>query len=156
MRPILLLLFILASPAHAEVKRAVVVPLAADADTRAFADQLSAELQRLIASRFGPYRIALAEPDASLVAKVPRCKPEVKCLTMIGAGTNADRVIYGSVTRKAPGFRVRLVLVDVTKRRYERIVNAVMWEDATDVTTFRAWVRKHYAKLLGSRGARSS
>lgn len=159
-RSILLLLFVLASPAIAEVKRAAVVPLAvakdADAETRAFADQLSAELRRLVAASGGAYRLAIADPDPALVAKVPSCRPEVKCLVVIGAGTNADRVVYGTVRRKDVGFQVRLVLVDVTKRRYERIVNSVMWEDATDVRTFRAWARRHYAKLLGSRGAHSS
>ena len=163
LRTIFLVLFELVfgvAPASAKIKRATVIPLAvaekADADTRAFTGQLSFELRRLVAAGFGTYRLAVADPDPVLVAKLPGCTPEVKCLVAIGAGTNADRVIYGTVRRKAPGFHVKLVLVDVTRRRYERIVDAVMWEDATDVTTLRAWVRKHYAKLLGSRGAHSS
>ena len=155
----LLILLALASPALAGVKRAAVVTLTvakdADAETRAFAEQLSAELRRLIATGVGPYRSA-AGPDPALVAEIARCRPEVKCLAIIGAETNADRVVYGTVRRKDPGFHVHLVLVDVTRRRYERIVNSVMWEDASDVRTFRAWARKHYAKLLGGRGARSS
>jgi hypothetical protein len=148
------------TPASAKVKRATLVPLAAakdaDADTRAFTGQLAFELRRLVAAGFGTYRLAVADPDPVLVGKLPDCKPEVKCLVAIGAGTNADRVIYGTVRREAPGFHVRLVLVDITKKRYERIIDTVMSEDATDVTTLRAWVRKHFAKLLGSRDAPSS
>jgi TolB-like protein len=162
LRLIFLVLFELVfgvTPAAAKVKRATVVPLTAkgaDAETRAFADQLSVELRRLVSARFGTYRLAVADPDPSLVRKLPDCRPEVKCLVAIGTGTNADHVIYGAVRRKAPGFLVRLVLVDVRKRQYVRALSAVMWQDATDVTTFRAWVRQHYAKLLGSRGAHSS
>jgi TolB-like protein len=155
-----LVLLLLGSTAAAEPRtRITVVALdatAADGEAVALSAQITMELRRLIVGKFGPHRLAIADIDAEATRVLAGCKVKPRCLATIGHGAGADRVLHGSVTRKGPGYLVRLVLVDVHRKRLERIVNAVFWQDANDVRTFRAWVKNHYAKLLGARGAHSS
>ena len=148
-------------PAAADTKpqRIAIVALDAPRDddsARALSTQITAELRRLIVGKLGPYRLAAGTADPDRVRDLPICRVKPRCLAIIGIEASADLVVYGSVTKKDPGYLVQLMLVDVKSKRLVRIENAVLWQDATDVTVFRNWVRSHYARLLGARGARSS
>lgn len=161
MRWIICLALLASLPAAADTKTQRVAIVAIDAPrdddaARALSTQISAEMRRLIVGKFGPYRLAVANADPGRVHDLPLCKSLPRCLAIIGAEVNADFVIYGSVMTKDPGFLVRLMLVDVKTKRLVRIENSVFWQDPTEVTRFRNWVRMHYAKLMGARSARSS
>jgi hypothetical protein len=138
--------------------RIAIVPLTADDDvqSRALAQEISSYLRTLIVGRSGPHRLTWRAPDPDLVRKLPACRNRVRCVASIGAEAGAQHVVHGTVLRNRLGFVIRLELVDAVHSSRVRTATDVVWQDVSDVTFVRSWVRAHYARLIGGRFARSS
>ena len=93
-----------------------------DEKTTKLATDLTAGLRGQAKAATSPYSLVPnAEAELTEVKVINMCDDAaVSCMSTIGKDMKADRLLYGSITKRKNGYQVSLDLLDVQKKKTER------------------------------------
>lgn len=123
-----------------------------DEKTTKMATDLTAGLRREAKAAASPYSLVPnADRDLTEVKVINMCEDAaVGCMSDIGKDLKADRLLYGSITRRKNGYQVSLDLLDVKKKAMERSTSELIPFGEANAAGVARWSKTLYGRLTGS------